>query len=57
MFFNYLMLTQSNFVIENETKNLVAWVMVAFVFGIMAFAVVVTIVVGLISAINACKDY
>lgn len=55
-FFNYLLLTQSDFLIDTETKNIVAWGMVAFVCGITVYALVVTIVVGLIAAINACRN-
>ena len=55
MFFNYLLLTQSNLVIDPETKNTVSWAMVAFVVGILGFAAIASIV-GLFSkSLTGCK--
>ena len=55
MFFNYLLLTQSNLVIDPETKNTVSWAIVAFVCGILGFSAIASLV-GLIgNSIKGCK--
>ena len=55
MVFNYLLITQSNLVIDPETKNIFSWLMVTHVCGIIVFEFLSAVVGGIISAINTCK--